>query len=379
MAAAEARAVWQRAANRCLVQEDRKRAPKLACCPSSAEQQHGSNNGNCRHSEDRPISNFMPLSWNPMNSNVPPDVRWWVQLQPSFGIQKDLASERRCCLSRKIDGKKVEDSAPKPKHEETLLCEAADASTEKSRDVFEPPCMVSSAFMKYSPETGIEELKTVGHYSQAKCRETASNCLYNESEFSDFECIDPAPLKNPEKANFDMDVLWKEGEKAQPWWQIADENELALLVSERAMQHIENCDLPRPTQTIPVHRTESYTHKHIGDYGGPSSPAGRVSNPVPGQCDHVKCSCITGSTDELDLFKGNGVSEEHRRNDPFRCAFFCFTTLSSYNQLQISYLYLHLYFICLLFTYWCLRMIMLDTFGSSSGICSLIENFSWLS
>jgi hypothetical protein len=24
-------------------------------------------------------------------------------------------------------------------------------------------------------------------------------------------------------------------------------------------------------------------------------------------------------------------------------------------------------------------MIMLDTFGSSSGICSLIENFSWLS
>ena len=36
MAAAEARAVWQRTANRCFVQEDAKRAPKLACCQSSS-------------------------------------------------------------------------------------------------------------------------------------------------------------------------------------------------------------------------------------------------------------------------------------------------------------------------------------------------------
>ncbi|GFY93508.1 hypothetical protein Acr_08g0019040 [Actinidia rufa] len=36
MAAAEARAAWQRTANRCFVQEDAKRAPKLACCPSAS-------------------------------------------------------------------------------------------------------------------------------------------------------------------------------------------------------------------------------------------------------------------------------------------------------------------------------------------------------
>ncbi|KAE8703644.1 hypothetical protein F3Y22_tig00110467pilonHSYRG00193 [Hibiscus syriacus] len=36
MAAAEAREVWQRTANRCFVQEDAKRAPKLACCQSSS-------------------------------------------------------------------------------------------------------------------------------------------------------------------------------------------------------------------------------------------------------------------------------------------------------------------------------------------------------
>ncbi|KAG2714911.1 hypothetical protein I3760_03G050700 [Carya illinoinensis] len=35
MVVAEARAAWQRAANRCFVQEDAERAPKLACCQSS--------------------------------------------------------------------------------------------------------------------------------------------------------------------------------------------------------------------------------------------------------------------------------------------------------------------------------------------------------
>jgi hypothetical protein len=39
MAAAEARAAWQRTTNRCFVQQDAKRVPKLDCCPSSAKLQ----------------------------------------------------------------------------------------------------------------------------------------------------------------------------------------------------------------------------------------------------------------------------------------------------------------------------------------------------
>ncbi|CAD6265532.1 unnamed protein product [Miscanthus lutarioriparius] len=285
MAAAEARAAWQRAANRCLVQEDRKRAPKLACCPPSAEQ-HGTNNGNCRNSADRPICSLVPLRWNPMHSNLPPDFRWWVQSQPNFGIQKDIVSERLCSLGRDIHEKQVEDSAPPPKHEETLLCQAVDTSTEKIGDVLDPPWMVSSAFTKYSLETGLEEMKTVGSYSQvSKCIETLSTCLYKDNESPDFECIDRAPLKNPDKANFDMDAPWK-GEKTRPWWQIADEDQLASLVAERATQHIENCDLPRPTQT----------------------------------CDHIECSYSTGSTDEVVLLYGNGVWEKHWRNDTYSVA-----------------------------------------------------------
>jgi hypothetical protein len=155
MAAAEARAAWQRAANHCLVQEDRKRAPKLACCPPASEQQH---DGNCVKSGDHPISNFMPLSCNPMNSSLPPDIRWWVHLQPKFEIQKDLI--------RDVCDKKVDDSALNPKPEEPLLCEIFGTNVEKSADLFDPPQMVSASFTKSSSERSLDELRTIDDYSQ---------------------------------------------------------------------------------------------------------------------------------------------------------------------------------------------------------------------
>jgi hypothetical protein len=312
MAAAEARAAWQRTANRCLVQEDRKRAPKLACCPPASEQQHGTNNGNCVKSGDQPISNFMPLSCNPMNSNLPPDIRWWVHLQPIFGIQKDLI--------RDVCEKKVDDSALKPKPEEPLLCENFGTNVEKSADLFDPPCMVSASFTKYSSERILDELRTIDDYSHVppKGRGTVRNCLYEDKELLDFKSSDPQPLKKQQKASSDMDAPWKEIEKTQPWWQITDEDELASLVAERAIRHIENCDLPRPTHTIPVRSTES--HNHGSHSGGPSSLVGRVSHPgFHGQCEHIDCNYNSESTDEPSLSK-NRIWQEHDWNYTDCCA-----------------------------------------------------------
>ncbi|XP_006659382.1 uncharacterized protein LOC102700820 [Oryza brachyantha] len=310
MAAAEARAAWQRAANRCLVQEDRKRAPKLAYCPSSSELQHGKNNGNCRNSEDRPVPNFMPLSCNPMNSNLPPDIRWWLQSQPNLAGQKNLAGEHLYFLDREISKKEVEDPASKNTHEEPLFSEMVDTNPVKIEDVFEPLWMVSTAFMKHSSETDLQEMEDMVGYSQVplKCKENANDYLFDDKEFLDFKNV-----SRPQKANFDIDAPWKGGERSQPWWQITDENELALLVAEKAMQTIENCDLPRPSHTIRVQGAESRSHENMGTYRGVSRPAGTVSYPDPGQCEHIECSYSTASTDELELTNG-GVWQQRETN-----------------------------------------------------------------
>ena len=320
MAAAEARAAWQRAANRCVVQEDRKRAPKLACCPLSSEQQHGTNNGNCKTSEDRPVSNFVPLSSNPINSNLPQDIRWWLHLQPNFGIQKDLASDQRYLLGREINDKEAKDSMPESKHEEPLVWESV--NPENSEDAFGPPWMISTDFGKDVSGIGSEELKIIDSYFQfpLKCRGnlSVSDCLCENKKILDFKSSGPPSSKNPPKANFDTDMSWKEGEKAQPWWRITNENELASLVAERATQNIENCDLPRPSQTVRVHGTESHKQENMGEYAGSSSPIGRESHSYPGQFKNIQSSY--SSTDELDL-ANDGVWQHHERSNAYRCVF----------------------------------------------------------
>ncbi|KAJ0742546.1 hypothetical protein HanPI659440_Chr10g0365421 [Helianthus annuus] len=92
MAAAEARAAWQRTANRYFVQEDAKRAPKLACVPPS------SSSSLSKQTDRRPpttgITDFAPPAVNSMYSNLSPDSRWWLQLQPNHIHQNDLNNEK---------------------------------------------------------------------------------------------------------------------------------------------------------------------------------------------------------------------------------------------------------------------------------------------
>ncbi|BBG97664.1 hypothetical protein Prudu_006867 [Prunus dulcis] len=105
MAAAEARAVWQRVANRCFVQEDAKRAPKLACCQSSSSTTKQVDAGPATAAEgpDHPAAGFMPLNRNPSYSSLPPDARWWLQMQPSYGYQKDFTYEQLNALEADME------------------------------------------------------------------------------------------------------------------------------------------------------------------------------------------------------------------------------------------------------------------------------------
>lgn len=246
MAAAEARAAWQRAANRCFVQEDAKRAPKLACCPSSTSTpQHDSNNGNATNGQEHFTPNFVPLNWNPMNSNLPPDTRWWLQLQPSFRCHKDFVSEQHNVLEDELEEKGGETVVPTS----TLNRERLDHNN--GDYPLESPWMVSTAFIK-KDETSIEERMTVTNISEQplKCKVDMKDYLFQDAEFLDWKPGDRLISKKTEKASPDPDSPCAGSNKSEPWWRISDQDELASLVAQKSLEHIENCDLPRPTQTM---------------------------------------------------------------------------------------------------------------------------------
>ncbi|XP_037441057.1 uncharacterized protein LOC119309067 [Triticum dicoccoides] len=298
MAAAEARAAWQRAANRCLFQEDAKRAPKLACCPPTM-QQHEANSGNPTSPRDCHIPNFMHLNWNPMNSNQPIDA-WFLQLQPNFGCHKVLSGDHLNYMGGEATAKKVDSFSP--------ISTLDDINTKKSECPSELPWMVSTAFMKQTSEAPCEGCPQ----TSLKCRGNPNDFLHEDKEVMDFKTFDPLFPKKPKKACYEMDPPWEQERKCQPWWQVADEEGLASLVAERAMQHIENNDLPKPTQIVRIHGAKLNGHENKDGCGNSLSSSGKESRPQPH--DTMMCSYSLSSTNETNSSDGGGWQQSHKND-----------------------------------------------------------------
>lgn len=245
MAAAEARAAWQRAANRCLVQEDAKRAPKLACCPSSSSvQQNDSNNTDSTNGQDQCASSFMPVSWNFMNSNLPPDTKWWLQMQPNFGYMKDFTYEQLKGLSNEhLEAEEtVNQASDEEKHGGFMESES------KNDSPMESFCMVSATSMSHDSETRIQEMRELtSTFSQKTLKHKVDirEC-YFQKELLDMKPIDCFSSKRTEMANLDLETSWERSNKCEPWWRVSDKEELASFVAQKSLENIENCDLPRP-------------------------------------------------------------------------------------------------------------------------------------
>jgi len=296
MAAAEARAAWQRTVNRCFVQEDAKRAPKLACCPSSsATQQYDSSNVNATNGQEHPAPNFVPLNWNPMDSNLPADTRWWLQLQPSFGYQKDFASEQPNVLEDDSGKRGVESVVPTS----TLIMERL--NQRNGDDPSESPWMVSTAFMKKENETRVDEMKMVTNTSQQtlKRKVDRGDYLFQDGEFMDWKPGDRLISRKSEKISPDLDSPWAGGNKGEPWWRISDRDELASLVAQKSLEHIENCDLPRPTQTVHVSGDPfACLESSDGNKVFSSSVSYKLHSTICDPIDYPQHSTTSGSMDE---------------------------------------------------------------------------------
>lgn len=68
-------------------------------------------------------------------------------------------------------------------------------------------------------------------------------------ELTNTDFVDCKVPKKSSKLYLDSKSSWTGAEKNVPWWRTADTEELTLLVSQRSLDVIENCDLPRPQNT----------------------------------------------------------------------------------------------------------------------------------
>lgn len=249
MAVAEVRAAWQRTANHCFVQVDAKGAPKLACCQSSSlSKQIDGGRLNAADMPDNPAVDPLPLHRNISYSNLPPDTRWWLQLQPSYGYQKGLAYEQLNALEAEMESLRAEivnspskiDEVPPhdDRHSRDFDC---NTSTESS---FDAHCRISADRMSKDPEVNNQEVNVL--YDKNAQEFTA---LKDTSDNSKWIGIDPVECVQPQKSNdycFDPETFWIRGEKNVPWWRTTDKDDLASLLTQKSIDYFGNCDLPPP-------------------------------------------------------------------------------------------------------------------------------------
>ncbi|KAL2336220.1 hypothetical protein Fmac_010666 [Flemingia macrophylla] len=206
MATVDVRDVWQKAVNRCFVQEDAKRAPMLACCQSSKLVNAGP--ASAPNESDHVVVNATHFNQNFSFPNTTPDSRWWMQLQSNYGFQKGLPYEQLSALEDEVEDMKGSN--------ENKTCKG-DANYDYSKNCPAYPQLVD---------------------------------MMGKHETMKIDSVDCLVSKQTNDLSFDSDYSWIGVEKLQPWWRTTDRDELGCFLWRKSLNHIENCDLPPPQRYL---------------------------------------------------------------------------------------------------------------------------------
>ncbi|KAL2461472.1 hypothetical protein Adt_44892 [Abeliophyllum distichum] len=236
MALAEARSAWQRTANRYLVQEDAKRAPKLACCSTTGPPVKPDDVGptNTADKEDIPNISRPPLNQNSSYFKLSPNSRWWLQLQPNCGYQNSLMNEQFDSNMETLATH--ESSSVHSQNETAYLGSSLDNHSSGFATCENKDCRV-------------EEREIRSLYSKNSKYPLENDGAIDFGELKNTDFFDCKVSEKSSELYWDSKSSWIGAEKNVPWWRTADTEELAILVSQRSLDVIENCDLPRPQNT----------------------------------------------------------------------------------------------------------------------------------
>lgn len=236
MAAAEVRAVWQRTANRCFVQEDAKRAPKLACCqPSCATPKlDDAEPTNAAHESVNAAVNVMHFNRKSSFANLSPDSRWWLQMQTDYGHQKSTLHQQ----SRALDD---EPEMLKASDEDEVYEDVTCFGDEEYDSFYHLDYDLQVDMMKQASED-----KMLGRPSEKSQAFAQLMDMTGKHETTEIDSVGCSVSKQMDEFNLGLDCSWTDVDKSEPWWQTTDRDELASFVLMRSLNHIENCDLPPP-------------------------------------------------------------------------------------------------------------------------------------
>ncbi|KAM6555537.1 hypothetical protein CsatB_002556 [Cannabis sativa] len=229
MAAAEARTTWKRTARRCYFHDD-VREKYSSCtsssCSSKSEFDYSPDNAAKDHLH--PFANYDVLSGR---------RRWWLNQEPNFVHHKNFVSEERISLEAQLEILS-NDVCEKKQNKEGFIAKNNNCSMDQLRKVY-VTCNENGL------DTKIQELKAVSPRKTAAGKDVR-DLWYLDEHYMSLDSLNNLVSQDPKKLPSDYESHWDGVDKNEPWWRSTGKDDLASLVAQKSLEHIENCDLPRP-------------------------------------------------------------------------------------------------------------------------------------
>ncbi|XP_062120080.1 uncharacterized protein LOC133834473 isoform X2 [Humulus lupulus] len=228
MAAAEARTTWQRTASRCYFHDGVRE--KYSSCPSSScssKSEFDYSPDNAAKDHLHPFANYDVLTGR---------RRWWLNQEPNFVYHKNFISEEGISLEAQL---------------EILSNDVCEESQTKKGFIAKTSCSmeqlrkVSVTCNENGQDTRIHELKAVSPRKTAAGKDVR-DLWYLDEHYLNLDSLNCLVSQDPKKLSSDYESHWVGADKTEPWWRSACKDDLASLVAQKSLEHIENCDLPRP-------------------------------------------------------------------------------------------------------------------------------------
>ncbi|KAK4571158.1 hypothetical protein RGQ29_029832 [Quercus rubra] len=248
MAASGARATRQQTANYRFAQEDSRRAPNFFCSPSSSSKSESDvSPDSAANGPDHPSPMRTP---HKSYSDPPTNMRWWLNLQPNFGHHKDFTHEQLNALEAELEvlSSGFVNKTTKINEDHQTKEEVGNQTVKENNSFMEKPWDFSASCLKNENNTGMGEVKDVLSNDSQKTfkKKDLGEFWYLDDKFMGLDSFNCLVHEQAKKLSSDLGSDWVGAEKTETWWRTAGQDELASLVAQRSLEHIENCDLPRP-------------------------------------------------------------------------------------------------------------------------------------
>lgn len=177
-------------------------------------------------------------------TNTLDDIKWWLHLQPGFASEKDFTHEQLAALETEIEVASAEFT-----NETTQFCGDADFMENHSTQSDIKRNVFSCAYhtLVNDRHTRTSELKVVyNNNAEILPKSDMGKLSYPENHLIGLNSLNNFGSKSSEGLSsvYKSDLIGTE--KAEPWWQKADKDDLASFVAKKSLEHVENCDLPQP-------------------------------------------------------------------------------------------------------------------------------------